>query len=123
MDDTLAADLCPCRSSHEHGLANEVESICVLQGALEHDPRVRHPLVFVCFGRLPAREFGALLMSGGSRRVGVPEERPVGYASWKCELARYESSSARTRWFACRTLSYPVFGRVAAQASLEGSRR
>jgi hypothetical protein len=120
MDDTLATNFCPFRSPSWDSLANRTESIAFSRELWRTILGFVSPSVLVCLGELPARELRATLVSTGSRLLGAPEVRLVGWGRMTYELAHYQSSSARILLVRLPHPSrFGIFGRAPSQAAVE----
>ena len=119
MDETLAANFYPFRSSREGRLESDAASRAFSRQLWGRILRHVKPRVWICFGRTPAHELQRLLRAAGWRRVETTGGVRVGWSDWTYELERYDHPQGRTLLVRLPHLSYPVFGRPSSQAAFE----
>jgi len=98
MDETLAANFYPFRSTREGRLANKVASREFSRQLWRTILRHVNPRVWICFGGTPAQELQRLLPASGWRRVETTGAVRVGWAKWTYELARYDFRLVAPCW-------------------------
>lgn len=133
MDDTLAMNFCPFRSSSWSALASPRESVAFSRGMWDGLLTACRPTVMLCLGDLAAREMGQALQRAGACAEGT-ESVPVGWGNVTLSLSQLSFESGQTLLVRLPHLSrFSIFGRTtsqpavdelmgAAAAALEGSR-
>jgi hypothetical protein len=116
MDQTLALNFCPFRSSGWPPLVSPKESIEFSGRMWARVLETGEPSVIVCLGSDPMRYLDPVLRAHRASPTGPAEKHPVGWGNVKYAVGRYTTTACEVTMLGLPHLSrFRIFGRPESQ--------